>query len=216
MAKATDHKRAQRIRSQRAEHETRAQAASHLDMARWAYRAQQITESIASAEKALRIYPNYLSAHALLAEAYFNHRRDYRRAAGHFQFLIEHNHHDRSLPYFLGLCYYETGQYQKARQSFVDFLGREEGKRLPAKWQSLRPQAREFIVRCAQALAIEARRTEIIEKHKAGEALQQVPSSAIAPQAPSQPTPQALAPEPPSLRIRFSVGEDHLRERIRH
>src|SRR6266542_4560070 len=132
MAKAADRKRVQRIRSQRAEHETRAQAASYVDMAHWAYRAGQIAESIAHAEKALRIYPNYLSAHALLAEAYFNHQRDYGRAARHFQLLIEHNHHDRSLSYFLGLCYYETGQYRKARETFVDFLEREKGKRLPA------------------------------------------------------------------------------------
>ena len=214
MAKAVDRTRVQRLRSRRAEHETRAQAASYVDIARWAYQAGHIAESIAHAEKALRIYPNYLSAHALLAEAYFNHRRDHRRAAGHFQFLIEHNHHDRSLPYFLGLCYYETGQYHRARQTFVDFLEREKGKRLPAQWQSLRTQARQFIEWCDQALAAEARRAQLLEKQKAGEALQQVRSGATAPPAPPQPTPQALTPEPPSLRISFSVGEDHLREGI--
>jgi hypothetical protein len=57
MAKGTEKKRAHRVRRQRAQHETRTQAAAYLDRARWAYQTRQIADCIAYAEKALCIYP---------------------------------------------------------------------------------------------------------------------------------------------------------------
>jgi superfamily II DNA or RNA helicase len=214
MAEETGKKRIHQTRSRRAEHEARTQAASYLDMARWAYRSRQIAESIAHAEKALRILPNYMSAHALLAEAYFNHQRDYRRAARHFQFLIAHHHSDRSLPYFLGLCYYEAGQYHKARETFADFLEREKGNRLPNRWRSLKSEAKEFIERCDQAVATEALRAEFLQAQQKKEVLQSTPSTTPAtPDAPHSTTPP-IAVEPWSIGVRFAFGEDHLRARL--
>jgi superfamily II DNA or RNA helicase len=214
MAEETRKKRAHLTRGLRAERETRAQAASYLDMARWAYRSRQIAESIAHAEKALRILPSYMSAHALLADAYFNHQRDYGRAARHFQFLIEHKHEDRSLPYFLGVCYYETGQYQRARATFAGFLEREKGHRLPNRWRSLKSAAKEFIEQCDQALATEALRAEWLKVQKDRGAPQSARSVApTAPEAP-QPTTQPIAVEPRSIGVRFAFGEDQLRARL--
>jgi superfamily II DNA or RNA helicase len=214
MAEETGKKRTQRRRIRRAERETRAQAASHLEEARWAYHSRQIAESIAHAEKALHLLPNYMSAHALLAEAYFNHQRDYRRAARHFQFLIEHTHADRSLPYFLGLCYYETEQYQKARETFAAFLEHEKGKRLPNRWRSLKSEAKAFIEHCEQALATEALRAEYLKAQKDREALQNARArTPVAPEA-LQPTVPPIAVESRSIGVRFTFAEDHLRTRL--
>jgi SNF2 family DNA or RNA helicase len=204
--------RAHRIRDRRAEREAHDQAAYYLDMAVWARQSRQIAESITYAQKALRIYPNYLRAHALLADLHFNHRRDYHQAAPHFQFLIEHNFEDRSLPYFLGLCYYETRQYQKARETFADFLQRQKGRRLPAQWKSLRSEAKLLIERCDQALAQEVLMAEfrksLVEKKTPTPAR----PAEKAPPAPAKPTTQLIEPEPRSIGISFSFAEDHLRQ----
>lgn len=154
MAKERDTKRTPRTRGRRIGQVTRLQAASHLELAREAYRSRQYADSIAHAEKALRIYPGYMSAHALLAEVYFNHQRDYSRGSRHFQFLIEHKHPDRSLPFFLGLCHFETGQYRQARETFAGFLEHEKGKRLPARLQTVRSQVQGFIEPEPRSIAV--------------------------------------------------------------
>jgi superfamily II DNA or RNA helicase len=214
MAKETEKKRAQRVRSQRAQHEARAQAAACLDQARWAYQTRQVAESIAYAEKALRISPTYTSAHALLAEAYFNHQRDYRRAAPHFQFLIEQHSEDRSLPYFLGLCYYETEQYHKARQTFAAFLEGEKGQRLPAKWRTLKATAKELLERCDQVLAAEVLRAEWQQARQERAALQNAAAVAPTPSATPSPPVSPVTIEPRAIGVRFAFAADHLRERL--
>jgi superfamily II DNA or RNA helicase len=216
MAKETEKKRAHRVRHQRAQHEARTQAAAYLDRARWAYQTRQIADCIAYAEKALRIYPTYTRAHALLAEAYFNHQRDYHRATPHFQFLIEQHYEDRSLPYFLGLCYYECGQYLKARQTFAAFLEHEKGQRLPTQWRTLKSTAKELVDRCDQALAAEALRGEWRQAQQERAAAQKTPAVAPTPPAtPAPPTPP-ITVEPQAIGVSFTFAADHLRERLVH
>jgi tetratricopeptide (TPR) repeat protein len=215
MAKGKEHKRAQRTRERRIQFETRAQAADHLDTAYLAYRMGNLTEAIALAEKALRLSPNSMKAHALLAETYFNRQRDYNRAAHHFQFLIEHQHEDRSLPYFLGTCYYETRQYQKARETFAKFLQREKGRALPAKWKSLKLDAKKLIELCDQALVREAWRAERLQKLNEKEAPKKPPPKQKPPTPVTEaPTPHPVEVEPRSIAISFTFAEDHLRERV--
>jgi len=214
MARERDTKRTQRTRARRAEQEARLQAASHLEMAREAYRSGQFAESIAHAEKALRISPGYTSAHALLAEVYFNQQRDYPRGARHFQFLIEHNHPDPSLPFFLGLCHFETGQYRQARETFAGFLEWANGKRLSVRLRTLRSQAEGFIKQCDRALAGEAWRREHLKAQQEHEARVKAASVQPPPAAPAQATPPPIEPEPRAIAVSFSFGEDHLRERL--
>jgi SNF2 family DNA or RNA helicase len=215
MAREKQSNRTRRIRGQSAAREAHRLATDHLDMARWAYRCGQTADAIAHAEKALRLQPNFLSAHAVLADAYFNRQRDYDRAATHFQFLIDHHHEDRSLPYFLGFCYFKTNQFQKARETFADFLEREKGKRLPSKWQSSKPEAKQLIGRCDQALAKEAWLAERLQALKEKQAQKKDPPAAPPPPAAAPlPPPRPVEPEPRSIKVSFSFGEDHLRERV--
>ncbi|MBI3952075.1 MAG: DEAD/DEAH box helicase family protein [Acidobacteria bacterium] len=213
MAKGGEKKRAHRIRDHRAEREMHAQAVYSLDMAHWAYQTGDCVEAIAYAEKALRSKPNYVRAHALLAEIYFNRQQDYSRAARHFQFLIDHHYDDPSLPYFLGVCYYNSGHYAKARETFADFLEQVKDNPLPTKWKSLKPEAKDLMTRCDQGLALAALRVESVEKQEEREASKKPQPVEKPTAAATEPPPtRAIEPEPRSIGISFSFSEDHLRQ----